>query len=261
MKKIIPIAAIVLLQLSAHAQILEKSLPEFRKVVFSPFIDVELRKGTSESIKIVYENVREDEINIEVNGKTLRVYLDDAKLGLKRTYIEGKYERKYARAKVKAVVTYRELRNIQMAGNNRLTCKEELTGSKLKIKIYDEAEVNFTSMTSKRIRISTYGAATVDVGEVKTNKMRIATYGDNDIKIESGEALNQIYRAYGDNIIDARGVQSSYIKVGFFGDNKLAIDARDEVKLTVLGEGNIRISGDPHIRKNLILGSPNISSL
>ena len=261
MKKNILTLLFGLIQLAVLAQTLEKALPEFKKVVISPLIDVELVKGTSEGIQIVYENVEENEINIDVKGNTLRVYLNDARFRLKRTYFERRYERHYSRAKIKAIITYRELNNIQIAGRNSLTCKDELTGKKLKVKVYDEAKVDFASLGTKKIRISTYGETNVEVEKVDANSMRIATYGDNDVYIGSGHAGSQTFRAYGDNIIDARGVRSTYIKVGFFGDNNLSIDADHEVKLTVLGEGDIRVHGDAYIKRSLVLGEPRISSL
>lgn len=261
MKNLILVAAVTFIQLSGHCQIFEKKLSDFNKIVVSPFIDVELQKGATEGIKIVYSNVEADKINVQIKGKTLRVYLDDAKFGFKRTYFKGKYDKLYAGVKVKAIITYNDLRNIQIAGRSSLTCEKGLKGDRIKIKAYDEAEVTLASITSKKIRVSCYGATKVEIGMVEADKMRIAAYGDNDVKIGAGQVLSQTFRAYGDNIIDARGVRSSYIKVGFLGDNELKIDADDEVKLTILGEGKIQIGGTPHIRKGVIIGSPIITSL
>jgi hypothetical protein len=261
MKKHILTLLVGLIQLTVFAQTLERTLPTFKKVVISPFIDVELVKGPSEGIQITYENLEEDEINIDVKGNTLRVYLDDAKFRIRRESAEIKNDRRYGHAKVKAIITYKELENIQIAGNNSLTCKEEMIGKKLKIKVYDEARVAFASLGMKKIRLAAYGETDVDIEQVDANSMRIATYGDNHVDIDSGQAGNQTFRAYGDNIIDARGVKSIYAKVGFFGDNKLAVDAEHQVKITVLGEGDIRVGGNAHIRRSLVLGDPKITSL
>ena len=88
MKNLILVAAVTFIQISGHCQIFEKQLSNFNKIVVSPYIDVELQKGTTEGIKIVYSNVEADKINVQVKGKTLRVYMDDAKFGFKRTYFE-----------------------------------------------------------------------------------------------------------------------------------------------------------------------------
>ena len=51
----------------------------FEKVIVSPHIEVILVAGNEESVTIENAKVADDKINIEVVGKTLRLYLDGAK--------------------------------------------------------------------------------------------------------------------------------------------------------------------------------------
>src|SRR6187399_1535164 len=51
----------------------------FDKVIVSPHIEVTFIEGNEEKVTIDKSTVSADKINIEVHGKTLRIYLDDAK--------------------------------------------------------------------------------------------------------------------------------------------------------------------------------------
>src|SRR6476619_7447719 len=51
----------------------------FNKVIVSPHIQVTFIEGDEESVTIEKSTVNNEKINIEVNGKTLRIYLDGAK--------------------------------------------------------------------------------------------------------------------------------------------------------------------------------------
>ena len=61
----------------------------FDKVIVSPNIEVTFIEGEEEKVAIEKSSVSDDKINIKVNGKTLRIYLDDAKELVKN---EKKYE-------------------------------------------------------------------------------------------------------------------------------------------------------------------------
>ena len=51
----------------------------FNKVIVSPNIEVTFIEGDEEKVTIEKSTVSDDKINIQVHGKTLRIYLDDAK--------------------------------------------------------------------------------------------------------------------------------------------------------------------------------------
>ena len=61
----------------------------FEKVIVSPHIEVILVEGNEESVKIENAKVSDDKINIEVEGKTLRLYLDGAKVITKSERRDG----------------------------------------------------------------------------------------------------------------------------------------------------------------------------
>ncbi|HKZ36467.1 MAG TPA: hypothetical protein VJ184_02375, partial [Chryseolinea sp.] len=67
------------------AQEIIKDLKSFNKVIASPKINLILEQGEQESIRLIYSNVEPSKINIKVQGNTLRVYLDEAKV-TEKTY-------------------------------------------------------------------------------------------------------------------------------------------------------------------------------
>ena len=66
----------------------KKAVEPFNKVVISPHIETTFIQGDEESVTVLNSTEPEDKINIEVNGNTLRVYLDDAKETTKTKKIE-----------------------------------------------------------------------------------------------------------------------------------------------------------------------------
>src|SRR5688500_5038116 len=58
---------------------IQKDLKPFSSVIASPRVNVILKKGDRESIRLVYNNVSKGQINIEVRHKTLQIYLDQAR--------------------------------------------------------------------------------------------------------------------------------------------------------------------------------------
>ena len=82
------LSVIVLLTLASQfvqAQEISKDLKSFSKVIVSPKINLILEQGDQENIRLTYSNVGADKINIVVQGNTLRVYLDEAKV-TEKTY-------------------------------------------------------------------------------------------------------------------------------------------------------------------------------
>ena len=80
MKKIALLLFLLSAGVLANGQEIKKNLSTFKHLVASPRINVILSKGESEQIRLVYSNIDESKINIEVDDKTLRLYLDDARI-------------------------------------------------------------------------------------------------------------------------------------------------------------------------------------
>jgi hypothetical protein len=225
-----------------QAQEISRELKPFCKVIVSPKIHLVLEQGDTESIRVTYNNVDPDKINIKVKGNTLRVYLDDAKVAEKtyRTNDNGKRSI-YHDASVTAYVTYKELEHLEIRGNQRLTCNGPLKAERFTLKAYGENNINLASL--------------------KTEYLRTSLFGDNDLTITAGKAEYQKYRLFGDNKIDTQDLKSFSATATIFGESKLKLNSQDNLKVNAFGESEVSYYGNANVNKGLIFGHAQITKL
>jgi hypothetical protein len=242
MKTLSSALALALIAYSGFAQEIQKQLKPFSKIVASPRINVVLTKGDQESIRLVYEGVRESDINIDVNGKTLHIYLDYAKKIEKNVrHFNGhrsSWEGLYKGAQITAYVTYKNLRLLEIRGNQQLTCND--------------------AIDTDRLTIRAYGENTISLASVKTEYFKVALYGENDLRVKDGKVLEQKYRLYGENKIDTQQMPSEYASTSIFGVCKLRINTTEQVRVNAFGEPRIYVDGGGHINRRLIFGRAQI---
>lgn len=217
-------------------------LPRFSKIVASPRINVVLKKGDRESIRLVYNNISPEKVNVKVTRKRLRIFLDHARVveRQERTYSHRNLQRHsiYRDVSVTAYVTYRELKDIEVRGDQELVCEDELSASKLKLRAYGETDIQLTT--------------------VNTNKFKVSLYGENKLKIKSGEVGHQVYRLFGENRIDTRGLKSVSASTRIYGEGRVSLSASDQVSIHAFGEPEITVSGSPNINKGIVIGRVDI---
>ena len=241
MRKLLFVLAATCISLSVLSQEINKDLTPFSRVIASPRVNLILTKGESESVRLVYHNVNENKINIDVHGKTLRIFLDNAR----------KYERKapekdadglrqmmYADADVTAYVTYRDLDMLEIRGNQELSCMDHIEADAFTLRAYGENEIRFSSM--------------------KTGLFKAKLYGENNLRIRKGRTLEQKFMLYGENKIDTKGVRSDYIVTSIFGEGSLSVNSAEEVRIDAFGEPEIHVDGGAHINKRLVIGKASI---
>lgn len=220
----------------ASAQVLTDSLPDFEKIQVSPMINLMLSRGESEHIRIEYEGISPEKINYSVRGKELRIYLDDAKYTVKtEEVIEDGYIQKvpvYRGAEVTAYVSFKNLKSLQVRGEESVICED--------------------SLMSRKFRIKLYGESRVSLAFVQAERLKIYAFGENELTIRAGEAKVQKLRLFGQNKIDTRDMSVEKIKTSSFGESKLAIAANEKIRLWGFGEVEMKYAGDPIFRKLLI---------
>jgi hypothetical protein len=239
-----PLISFLLLLTPAYvnAQEIKKELRSFHSVIASPRIHLILEQGDKEEIRLVYNNVSEDKINIEVKKKTLRIYLDNARVTEKQERI-GRYHKRgiYEGASVTAYVTYRDLKNLQIRGNQELTCNGNLSADKLVLKAYGENDITLAS---------------IHAGYFKTS-----LYGENRLRVKGGKADFQKYRLFGENKIDSQDLKSFAATANTYGESKVRLTTHDQLRVNALGESEISYAGGAHISRGLVLGNTTIRRL
>src|SRR5215211_7086722 len=143
------------------------AVDHFDKVIISPHIEVTFVEGNEESVTIEKSTVDKEKINIEVNNKTLRVYLDGAKELTKNKKVhEDGYERKqsiYKGTVVTAIVTYKTMNDLSVRGEETQVCKSLLQGDKFRLKIYGESHVILAQVNLGELHTTIYGESILEI--------------------------------------------------------------------------------------------------
>jgi hypothetical protein len=245
MKKLLLLFILAATGLTTFAQEIKKDLKHFTKIIASPRINVVLQKGEQENIRLVYNDITKSEINFFVKGKTLHIFLDDAKK-VERTVREhgenGTYRRGvYEGVSITAFVTYRDLTMIEVRGGQELTCNDAIDSDRFKLRAYGETNITLASL--------------------KTEYFKASLYGQNNLKIKKGKVLEQKYRLFGENKIDTQEMRSEYTSTSIFGEGKLKIHSTEEIRVNAFGEPHIYVNGGGHVNRRIIFGKAEIVKL
>ena len=210
----------------------------FNKISLGPMINLELVQGDREALEIDYRRVDQENIIVKVSGKTLKVYLDKAKMlperrkewrGNRKQYVDI-----YRGAQITAYVTLRDLKKIEVRGEERIYSAEPLIVEKLKIKAYGESDIRLASL--------------------KADRLKVVMYGSNDLEIEEGIAKKQVIKGIGDTYVDNMELLTDKTKVGILGESEIKVNAKDYLRLSSLGESVVRYNGVPRINRWFTIG-------
>ena len=242
---ILAIACAFLTLQIGFAQTKTVNVDSFDKVIVSPHIQVTFQQGDSESVAIESSTVSEDKINIEVNGKTLRIYLDSAKEVTKneKTYEDG-YQRKksiYNGTVLTATITYKNLEELSLRGEEKFVCKSALSGDKFRLKIYGESQVF--------------------LNDVALGSLQTTIYGESYLELKAGTVGRQKITAYGETKVNTLGVESKSAKITAYGEGSYRLNVIDDLKITAYGEATVAYQGNPEVNKGIIIGEATIQKI
>lgn len=221
------------------------SVGSFDKITVSPHISLYLEEGDKEEITINNHEVPLEKINIEVKGKNLLIYLDDAKTTtkqVKRT-VNGHSQSVpiYKGTQVSAHITYKTLNSLSIRGEEKITCISPLTADKLSF--------------------SLYGEATLLIDSIQTDELKAFLYGDNQITINKGNAASQIFKSYGDSKVDVKHLSNAYAKVTSYGSNTFSLNTSDKISVWAFGDAFINYTGNPEIKRLITIGEVNVKKV
>ena len=227
------------------SQLKTVTVDAFDKVIVSPHVQVTFHQGDSENVTIESSTVSEEKINIEVNGKTLRIYLDGAKEVTKseKNYENG-YERKksiYKGTVLQATVTYKNLEELSLRGEEKFICKSVLTGDTFRLKIYGESQVYLNKVT---------------LGSLQTT-----IYGESYLEIAAGSVDRQKITGYGESKVNTLGVESKTAKITAYGEGSYRLNVSDDLKITAYGEATVAYDGNPKVNKGIIIGEATVRKI
>src|SRR6478735_1432555 len=172
-----------LIVVAASAQI--KMTSSFNKIIVSPYIQVTLVQGDQESVTVNEIRVDTGKLHIEVNDKTLRIYLEGAKDFPKneKDYSNGYKETHplYRNTSVVATITYKTLEALSFRGEEDQLCKSPIDGNKFVLKIYGESNITFNEMNLEQLSATLYGEGTLEIKAGSVKDQKYTCYGESKI--------------------------------------------------------------------------------
>lgn len=221
------------------------SVTDFNKVIVSPHIQVKFIEGDVASVSIETSTVSMDKMNVEVEGKTLHLYLDDAKLVTKSERVENdKWKGKksiYQGTIITAVVTYKNLKELSLRGEELFVCESFLDVKNFRLKIYGESQVY--------------------LNKVNIEDLRITIYGESYLEIKEGTVTHQKITAYGETTVNTTGVNNEATKITAYGEGSYSVNVSGNLKVTAYGEAIVAYAGNPKVNKGLIVGEARIQKI
>ena len=241
-KQILLTAALILTTLGTVLAQKTVSVDSFDKVILSPHIEVSFVQGDTESVTIHSSKVSDDKLNIEVKGKTLRVYLDGAKdiPKNKKVYKNGhKMKRSlYKGTQVTATITYTSVDEFSLRGDEKLTFLSKFDQEELRLKIYGEPLVSFEELQLKKLNTTIYGESYLEIKSGNVQVQKIVTYGESRVNMED--------------------MDNSETKLTAYGESEFVLNTSDRLRITAYGEAVVGYKGNPDVSTGITIGEVKI---
>lgn len=241
--KILPfIMAVLFVNSSLTAQKTIKLDGNFDKIIVSPHIEAEFKKGTEAGIVIESINVPMEKFQYEINKGTLQVYLEGAKTYTKNKKIVNRNVKMsvplYKNRVVKLVITYANVDTFSLRGEEKITFKTPINQDECTLRIYGKSEVN--------------------IKDIEVDRLYVSIYGDSFLNIENGKIKKQKITAYGASKVMASEAISDETKITAYGDGTFKFNVSDKIKVTSYGEATVLYKGDAQLKKGIVIGESTI---
>jgi len=239
----ITLAGLLALSVSlSRAQEQVQLLEPFNKIVVSPKINLVLIHGTQESIELDIRRADPERVNVKVKGKTLRIYLDNARKYVKHDkYRVNGYkckEKQYEGVRVTAYVTYNQLKKLEVRGEEWVQVVDPLVADKFKLKVYGVSDLHFSS--------------------IQTDRLKVKLYGVNELDVDAGRVKVQKYSLFGENRVDTRSMESNIAKTSVFGEGDFNLTVSRKLKVSAMGETFVTYRGPAYVHKGIVFGESKI---
>ncbi|MRI01927.1 DUF2807 domain-containing protein [Kriegella sp. EG-1] len=217
----------------------------FDKIIISPHISVNLIEGDKEIVQIDESGVSDDKINIEVEGNTLRIFLDGAKMVTKSENTTGEsYNTSraiYDGTKVRATIKYKKLSTLSVRGEERINAKSKINQKEFTLRIYGESQVYLS--------------------DVELDKMKVTIYGESYFEIEEGSVANQRFITYGESKVNTIAINNELTKITAYGESDIRVNVSDKLKVTCYGETHITYQGSANVDRGIVIGEATIRKI
>lgn len=218
---------------------------DFNKIIISPHVEVNLVAGDETSVAIENAKVPLNKINVQVEGNTLRVFLEGAKTVTKSERVSSNnWNGKrpiYNGTMVTATITYRTLKSLSVRGEEIVRCKSDINEDEVKLTLYGETKVYFDGLV--------------------LNDLTVAIYGSSYLEVATGNVGRQVFRAYGESEVNTIGMENEETKITAYGESNFRVKVSERLKVTCYGETTINYEGNPDIDNGIIIGEAKVRKI
>jgi len=209
MKKVLGVIALSLVLFSALAQESEvRSVGSFKGVKVGEAIDVYLKKGDKESVKVEVTGASLSDVLTEVSGTYLKVHMRDGR---------------YRNRDVKVYVTYVALEKIHASSASN---------------VFSEGMIRSNSMD-----ISVSSAATIEIS-IETGFVSIDASSAGDMVLE-GKAKELALEVSSAGEVDAYGLECEIVRANASSAGSAKLSVSKELNAHASSGGSIRFRGSP----------------
>lgn len=228
---------------NAQSETIEVS--PFKEVIISSHIEVVFKHSDEESVVIEKSKVNTEKINVEVDKKTLHIYLDDAKIVAKEeeVVINGIEQDRSIYKGTEATITiyYKNLEEVEIRSEEIINFEDEINVEDFDLDIYGSPKVYFESIIAE--------------------EFKVAMYGESYLEIKDGKVDFQRYRCYGKSEVSAVDLQSAETKIAAYGNNHIVVNVSDKLKVSAFGEARIQYKGSAEVNNGLKIGETVIQKI
>ncbi|MEX0274524.1 MAG: head GIN domain-containing protein [Flavobacteriaceae bacterium] len=236
------------LLLTGHLSLAQKitsiDVDHFEKVIISPYIQVDLVEGNEESVAIE-SAVDEDKLNIEVSGRTLWVYLDDAKhVPGQEKVKKGNYTMKkdiYNHTMAHVTITYKTLKTLSVRGEETIRLKSAIEQDNFTLRIYGESQVYLPSVALEELKVTIYGESYLEGGGGHVDYQKLTTYGESKV--------------------NTLAIENDRTKIIAYGESDIRVRVSNRLRVTCYGETHVTYEGSPTVDRGVVIGESTIRKI
>ncbi len=239
MKKIrlkLTLFALAIFPIITYAQKEEtRKIGEFSKVYSSGMFNVELVKGSEESLHITATNFPLDKIITEVQNGVLKIYRE-------------KGFRTFRMARVNIKVSYKNLSALKNSGSGNLICRSDIEASETEFKSSGSGSLSVSgNIKTENMEVGNSGSGSIRLNNIEAKMLRMSKSGSGAIKVSSGNVERQELSSTGSGDLVLTDVVSQYCRVKISGSGNAKVHATKQLNARTSGSGSIRYKGSPTI--------------
>jgi len=228
---------------NAQSETIEVS--PFKEVIISPHIEVIFKQSDKESVVIEKSKIDTEKINVEIDKKTLHIYLDDAKVVAKEeeVVVNGIEQDRsiYNGTEATISVYYKDLEEVEIRSEEMINFEDAIQTEDFDLDIYGSAKVYFNRITAE--------------------DFKVAMYGESYLEIKDGNVNFQRYRCYGKSEVSAVDLKSAETKIAAYGNNHIVVNVSEKLKVSAFGEARIQYKGNAEVNNGLKIGETVIQKI